>query len=154
MMKKKKDEDAKPIEQEPAALFAPQRLRCIFLPVDGPTRHGNRIVCPSACLEELIISLLAPCSGSLPWNPFTVAISACLRIKATNQLLLPVDVAPEPAAVAARTSVSRSPRRRSDHIYIYIYSYIYIYIYIERDMYHIMLCYIMLCYITSDYMIL
>ena len=38
-------------------------------------RHGNRIVCPSAFFEEYMISLLAPCSGSLPWNLLTVAIS-------------------------------------------------------------------------------
>ena len=48
---------------------------------EGPrlTRHGNRIVCPSACLEVRIISLTARCSGSPPWNPLTVAISACPR---------------------------------------------------------------------------
>ena len=45
----------------------------------APPGVANRTVCPSASLEEWIISLLAPCSGSLPWNPLTVAISACLR---------------------------------------------------------------------------
>ena len=29
--------------------------------------------------DSVTISLLAPCSGSLPWNPLTAATSACIR---------------------------------------------------------------------------
>ena len=38
-----------------------------------------------ACLEEYVISLLDPFSGSRPWNPLAVATSACLRKKKTKQ---------------------------------------------------------------------
>ena len=46
-----------------------------------PTPPGMAIgLCaPSACLEEYISHVLAPCSGSLLWNPLTVVMGVCLR---------------------------------------------------------------------------
>ena len=56
-----------------------------------------------------IIYLLAPCSGSLPWNPLAVAISACLRNKHNKRVgrlrSRPAGDAAEPRRKAPRVEV-------------------------------------------------
>ena len=48
-------------------------------------RSDVKVLCPVAHKFNTSFSLLAPCSGSLPWNPLTMAISACLRGKQLRQ---------------------------------------------------------------------
>ena len=64
--------------------------------------------------EELIISFLAPCSGSLPWNRLTVATSVCLRRRQTNRLSGPPRSTgcPEQAARSSRHQFFRQVLRR------------------------------------------
>ena len=115
-----------PLEQHPGSLFVPlgrTRSRwtpgmaiglCAPLPVSRST-YIYIYIC-SFCFV-----ILAPCSGSLPWNLLTVAISACLWRKLLRQHNLEQLDRPQ----------LRPPLcRQMWHIYIYIYIHTIIYIYI------------------------